>query len=394
MKKICIIHSALGLGGGTASMIDLVNMLRNKYDVLPCISKEAKDIISYLKSENIPFYLFQNQIPTFNYYSGSSSLIMRSSFANLLKFCKESAYINEIESLKPDAVIFNSVVTCLSGRKLGNNIKNICFVRETFRRTKIDLIYKTVLDKYFQGVCFIAENERRYLNLKKTMTTVIPDCLQPHEIKLFNKEEACKIEGLNTHKFNILFMGGVNPIKGLDVALKAINILGDEYFLIIAGYFDQDKLKISSILKHFINVAYASFMLRTRKYYFKAMKNQNISCIGFRKDISSLFCACDVLIFPSNKVHQPRPGIEAGEYKKTIVISDYEATKEYFIDGYNAVVFKPHDAEDLADKLIKLKYCKTIRDILGNNNYKMTKEKHNYAETNIRLQKFIDKCIS
>jgi len=44
MKRICIIHHPIGLGGVTSSMLDIVGILRDKYEVVPCISKEANDI--------------------------------------------------------------------------------------------------------------------------------------------------------------------------------------------------------------------------------------------------------------------------------------------------------------------------------------------------------------
>ncbi len=242
-------------------------------------------------------------------------------------------------------------------------------------------------------MCYIAEHERNYLNLQKKETAIIPDCLQPHGIELFSKEEACKIEGLDDRKFNILFMGGIDPIKGLDNVLKALSMLDDSVYLIVAGYLEEEMFKIVNILKHCLNLTYMKYMFRTRKYYIKAQRDKKLICKGFRSDISSLMCACDVVVFPSNKAHQPRPGIEAGEYKKTVIISDFEATKEYFIDGYNAVTFKPHDAKDLARNLVKIRNNKEILNKLGKNNYFMTKTKHNYKETKVKLQEFINKCV-
>lgn len=394
MKKICLIHHTGSFGGGTRSFIDILNMLKQYYHVIACIPKGSKALISILEQYQIEYYELNSGIPTFSYYSGGSSLVSRTILKGLLEFRNEQNFVAEITNLKPDILIFNSIVSCVAGRKFPPYIKKICFVRETFKQTVWDKIYCNILEKYFIGVCFIADHERKYIKLKKPITELIPDCLDPLDIKLYTKKEACKLENLDLKKFNILFLGGIDKIKGLNNILKAMEYLDKDCLLIIGGYFHNQDLEYKTIFAHFYNPNFVINRLKVKKYYYKQKKENRVLVTGFRNNISTLICACDIVVFPSNQAHQLRPGIEAGEYKKAVVISDFEATKEYFIDGYNALVFKPHNAKDLAEKICALKADEHLASLLGNNNYNMTKTAHNYFETQRKLIAFLNKCIS
>ena len=303
-------------------------------------------------------------------------------------------FAKEIMKLNPDTVIFNSIVTCISAGFIPKSVKKIAFVRETFNRTFIDRIYKKIFEDHFDGVCFIAKSESEYINLKNPTTTVIPDCLAPKEILILSKKEACNIERLDKEKFNILFLGGIEYIKGADIILKAISLLNDDYHLIVAGYFDEKQLSFKSLLKHWYSPRLLMNRLKIRIFYKKLNKRKQITCIGFKNDISSLMCSSDVVVFPSNKAHQSRPGIEAGEYMKTVIISDYEATREYFTNGYNAITFKPRNSKDLRNKIKYLNENHTLLNELGKNNYKMTRSKHDYYMTQIKLRDYLNKIIN
>ena len=83
-------------------------------------------------------------------------------------------------------------------------------------------------------------------------------------------------------------------------------------------------------------------------------------------------------MFPSTSVHQPRPCIEAGAYGKSVVISDYNETGEYFKDGFNAIVFAPGNSKELVEKIKKLYNNRDLLKELGEHNRIMTETKHNF----------------
>ena len=77
-------------------------------------------------------------------------------------------------------------------------------------------------------------------------------------------------------------------------------------------------------------------------------------------------------------MHQPRPCIEAGEYYKPVILSDYPETKEYFKEDYNALVFQPGNARELAYKIRYAEKHKSEMAKLGEHNRTMTETKHNF----------------
>ena len=131
------------------------------------------------------------------------------------------------------------------------------------------------------------------------------------------------------------------------------------------------------------------FLLRIRNCLRDKRITGKLEIIGYVNNISQLIEMADVLAFPSNVVHQLRPGIEAGYYKKPVILSDFEETKEYFIDGYNALVFQPGNAKGLADCIKRMYYDEKLRVTLGENNQKMTANYHNYEFVKSKLIAFL-----
>lgn len=393
MKTVCVLHHVSALGGGTKSFIDVLNMLKTKYNVIACVPKGSRDIIEILITCGIEYRELENPIPVLSYYSGGPLILSRTFISPLLRLINEKKLVNEILNINPDAIIFNSIVSTLIARNIPDKIIKIAFVRETFKNGFGTKIFKNILEKHFKGVCFIADHERKYIQLKKPVTEIIPDCLSPNEIFVTSTKESRKKLSIPNDKFVILYLGGSSYIKGADVILKAMSKLSDEYLLIFAGYFDERDLSIKNLAKHFYSLKYLLHHIKLRKAYMRVKAKNVVRNVGFCSDISGYMNACDVVVFPSNKAHQPRPAIEAGEYKKPVIISNFSATEEYFIDGYNALTFDPHSHKDLAKKILDFRNNPKKKFEYGLNNNEMTRRKHSYYETEKKLKSFIDRCF-
>ena len=63
-----------------------------------------------------------------------------------------------------------------------------------------------------------------------------------------------------------------------------------------------------------------------------------------------------------------------------MIISDYKETREYFKNGYNALTFKPGDADDLVSKIRYSYDHKAEMKQIGENNRKMTEKNHDFNE--------------
>lgn len=381
------------MGGGTKSFIDVANMLKKNYKVIACIPKGSKELIEILKHNKIAYHEFTVPIPVLNIYSGRPPILSKGFLGPFLNFRYKKTIIKELLSLHPEAIIYNSLVTSLLANSMPTTVKNICIVRETFTNSIINTIFSNNFKRHFKGVAFIAEHEKKKMNLANVKTIVIPDCLDPESVKsdIDAGDWSYKIP---KEKFTILFLGGMAQIKGINVLLKAMSYLGDEYHLIILGSFDETMLKVPFIVKRFFHLANVKFLISIKYYLGKLKSSNQVSHIGYINNIEPLINITDVLVFPSTSAHQPRPCIEAGYYSKAVIISDFEATKEYFINGYNALTFVPGNAKDLANKIKVLKDSPVLKKRLGSNNYLMTKEYHDYAKTKNKLIAFINECMN
>lgn len=394
MKRLLIIHHTGALGGGTKSLIDIAQMLKDEYEVAVCIPKGFNDFVKMLSEKNIQCIESNISIPFLSDYSGRPPFISREklnslmSLVNIRKFCKS------IMQYDPDAVIFNTIVTSVSAKYLPSSIVKICIDRETMVNPFSKYRYQRMFNKYINGAAFLSEYERAKFNSEKFQTAVIPDSVPVEDVSIEERQTARQREGLPPEKFIILYMGGSSLIKGPDIILKAINSLSDDYYLVIAGNFNKKSISVKSILKHLIIPAVAYRKISLRREYLKSIRRGNVSFVGNVASVSGLINSADAVVFPSVNVHQPRPCIEAGYYEKPVILSDYPETEEYFKDGYNALTFKPKSYKDLVQKIIYAKNNPDKMDEIGRNNRIMSFEKHNFSEIQHTLHQFINDVVS
>ena len=382
LKTICLIHHATMQGGGSKSLIDLANMLKEQYRVIVCIPKSDSNMKYDIMNQNLEIYEFKEKIPTLMSFSGGPPLISKNLIKTILAMKNVSVFCSEIEKLKPDAIFYNSIVSIICAPFFKNTINQFVIVRETLKNKITIGVYSYLLKKYFSGCCFIAGIEIKKLHLNNLPTLVVADSVQNVEMIDFDnteKQENCKL----------LFLGGGQRIKGAEVLLKSLPFVNEQFSLTIAGEFPNVNYKISWYLKHFASFGYWIYLKRLNNLLFQSEKKFDIKCIGYCNDVSSLIQNSDILIFPSTSVHQPRPCIEAGYFSKAVILSDYDETKEYFIDGYNAVTFKPGDYHMLAKKIDKLIINEEYRNMLGKNNQIMSHKYHSYEQIKRELLYFM-----
>lgn len=392
-QKICILHHTGMFGGGTKSFIDISKMLKDNFEVIACIPEDSKKLAEILVKDGIRVQYIKTKFPTFPIYSGGSNIFSRTMFKEILNWLNIDRFCKEINSINPDIVIFNSIITVISAIKLNRSIKKICFIRETVINNFAKKFFSNILNKYFAATCFLAEAEKDKLKLNKPKTVVIPDCMPHDDIKLEKVETAKKKLEIKNDDFCILYMGGDNLIKGPFVILEAMKQLKKGYKLIFIGGMSESVLSMKSILKTLFSVKHTLRKIRLKRAYDNIKNENNVIYIGYKHDISDYMNAADVVVFPSVCVHQPRPCIEAGYYKKPVIISDYEETKEYFIDGYNALTFKPGNSKELANKIRLLSCDKELREHIGINNYNESIEKHNFESVNRKLEEFLTESV-
>ncbi len=401
MAKIMVIHHGTSLGGGTISFLDVVDMLKGEHEVIACCPSPSKEFAEYAKRRGHNLLPINIPIPIFNHYSGGPSAFSRTFWKDFKNIKYKKDFKEFIQQHSPDIVIVNSSVMCMLGSIIQEcGIKSVCCVRETFVegafciRTKLMI---KMLNLNFDGVTFISNYDKNYADLKAPLTKVIADCLDFESYTKVDRSEACKNLMIPEDKFNILFAGGMSWIKGLDVMLNAVKELEekDDTFLIIAGAENLEKVKLNfkTIIKSIISRKEFLYARRIQKLLNDKKVASRIKFVGVQKNMSNCYSACDVVAFPSNVPHQARAVYESGIYSKTIIISDYNQTKEYVKNNVNGITFKVKDYRMLAEVIEKLNYNRKMVTELGKENEKMSSAQHNYDIEKVKLNKFIETII-
>lgn len=150
-------------------------------------------------------------------------------------------------------------------------------------------------------------------------------------------------EGLGIHfqpgKKYLLFFGQIKPVKGLDILLKAMADLPEDFVLVIAGRPHRDDFgKYQSIITN-LN-----------------LQNKVIPIIRFISDEERdfLFKKCDALVLPYRKIFQSGVLLMALSYGLPIVASDLDANKEIIMQNQNGCLFPDGNSKELAKQIVQL----------------------------------------
>ena len=380
MKTVVIVHHTCDWGGGTKSLLDLCEMLRDTYKVVVCIPHGNPEFSKKIVDFGCSAYEFSDPVPFVNIYSGSPPLISVISFRSLRSLTNIKRTGEEILSLNPDVVIFNSLVTAVTARFLSKKTKVICIDRETLTSDISIILYHKLLEGCLDAITFLSDYEKRKFHFSKPVSYVFPDCVHLEKLSDIDKKTARQREGVPEDKYTVLYMGGSAKIKGPDIILEAFNKLDNRFLLLFVGKVNEEKFSKNQLLHDSKYPGILRFKKRFIKYYYTLKGTPKLLETGLRDAVDDLIIASDLVVFPSTSVHQPRPCIEAGAYGKPVIISDYKETREYFKNGYNALTFKPGDADDLVSKIRYSYDHKAEMKQIGENNRKMTEKNHDFNE--------------
>lgn len=211
---------------------------------------------------------------------------------------------------------------------------------------------------------FIREDIKKYLSNKKIETVYLGSYKE-----LF--PDFRKSPEINKESLTILFFGRILPYKGIDVLIKALEILqekGLKIETIIAGRGELDKESLEKIKRLGIE-----------------FKNEWTS----NDELLSLLEKSDVLILPYKKGTQSGVISLGLAYGIPIIATKVGSFGEFIEDGFNGFLVKPNDPNDLAQKLEKIYFDREILLEMNDNALKFG-EKFSWANTTKELIKLLN----
>lgn len=378
MKKVLFIHFWSTLGGSSISLYNTWKSLNSKYDIVTYIPERPSDLYEFLKSKNLnakTYSFTSGQIP---YYNGGRSILDPVFWYFIISSIHQISFWKKIiEKENPDIIMVNSKVLCWLAPLFKGRI-SVCFVRETIKGDRSNFINRIInlFLEQFSIVSFLSEFDLHQANLKKAVSIVSPDILFPEDYEdTLGKTKACELLKIDSKSFNIAFVGGSSKIKGLDIAIESLKSLKNENIkLIIAG---DDFINNTNTRNQKFNILKCISMLKELNYSKKVRNiiNKNnlenmIAFVGVQKQMSIIYSASDILVFPMTIPHQSRPAFEVGIQSKPVIISDYINVHEFVKNGINGILFEPKNSVQLSNAIMKLKENRILLKEMGKSNYK------------------------
>lgn len=157
-------------------------------------------------------------------------------------------------------------------------------------------------------------------------------------------------------KFELLFLGLINPAKGifdlLEVLKENINEFSGKVLLHIGGNGNVDELK-QKIEEYGLSdmVAFEGFVSGDKK--------------------TELLQNCDAYILPSYVEGLPISILEAMSYKKPILSTPVGGIPEVVKDGVNGILFDPGDKNAIASAIIKLQQDNNLLKQMEKESYRI-----------------------
>lgn len=155
----------------------------------------------------------------------------------------------------------------------------------------------------------------------------------PSKKSCLSRVEACEHLGLDPSKKILLYFGLIRPYKGVELLVEAMEALGDDYQLIVAGeaYYSIDDLVLAS-----------------------ARQGERIQWhTRFIPDdeVPVYFKAADVLVLPYRNATQSGVTAQGIYYGVPAIVSDVGGLSEYVEAGKTGLLFRPNNVRALVQAI-------------------------------------------
>lgn len=281
-----------------------------------------------------------------------------------------------IAAFKPDvvhALLFHANLACrlvcpLAGvppRKL------ICEIQTV----EIERLWHLALDRWTHALCrleignspSVVEHLHRAAGLPPAKLRVVAGGVDVEHMERCDAVSKAEL-GIAEHEHLLLWVGRLDPVKGLDDLLDALAAVNREepVQLILLG---------DGSHRAHLEARIRSLGLRDRA-----------RLLGVRHDVPRFLKACDVFVFPSHTEGLPNALLEAMAAACPIVCTDVPGNRDLIRDGHNGLCVPPRNARALADGIVRLLRDREWAARLGAQAQDDAKRQHNAGDMILRYQ--------
>ncbi len=275
--------------------------------------------------------------------------------------------MKEIKKLKPDVVHFQGThpLYCLGALHTQRNFPTLITVhgimsvemdlhmeKSGFLRFFSKFIERRALSKIKNIIVVAPQVEELIKEMTNSKTYMIPNGV---DVKHIKEIKPLKLKTSN----NLIFVGNLVRIKGLDMLIEAFSIiknqLSNSKLLIVGNGNDEEYLKnLVSDLNLKDNIEFLGFMSGDQKF--------------------SYIKSADILVLPSLWESLPIVVLEGMACGKPVVATNVGGIPFLIKDGVNGLLVKPGNIEELAQKLLILLKNKSLQKEMGKQSLEMIKD--------------------
>lgn len=344
MVKVLKVNPYSGIGGGEEVMFSIVQGLRNEFEFI-IASPEG-------------FYLEKYKRLNVKIYKLSSVL-----FKDISKVCRiikrEQPEILHAHGTRAAVLARTAMFFVKKKPKLIYTIHGFHIAKKNWIVTKILLLFERFLNRRTNIAVCVSESDKKevlkYKTIEESRVLIIKNGI---DLKKFERIDKTKTENTKQRLkldgyFTIITIGRLHEPKDYYTILKALKITLNRIFnikLLIAG---DGPLKDSLVRE------------------VKSLRlNNYVKFLGFCRNVPVLINLSDVVILSTKGEGLPLVPIEVGAGRKPIIASDVEGVREVVLNNKTGYLFKKGDAEDLAEKILKLYQDEKLRIRMGEEGYK------------------------
>jgi len=338
-KKVLVIDSSAGPGGGQRIAFDICSKLSERFDQVVASPKGPYN--EKYASIGVPIHILPDGFP-----AGEINRIVRDEKPDI------------IHAHGTRAAMWARASKAFWGNRqpLVYTLHGLHIAKRPFPKKQALLFLERAMNRWTDALVCVSDDDRaevlRYGLIDPKKLGVIKNGIDVDAFQASAKGAGQIRKSLAPEGRTVICsVGRLHPQKDFSTLLKALKeVNGNErgYYLLIAG--DGPLRKPLEKEAEGLGIA------------------QDVKFLGFREDVAAIMAASDIVVLSSNWEAFGLVCIEAGAVERPIIASDIEGVREAVKDGVTGYLFKKGDPMDLAEK-IRLLSSKECRDRLGHAGY-------------------------
>jgi len=218
--------------------------------------------------------------------------------------------------------------------------------------------------------------------VNETKIHIVPHGNYLHALlPLTDQEEARKRLGISPRAPVILFFGQIKEVKGLDIllqAMPAVLLKHPNAILLVAGR----PWKID----------YAEYQDLIEKLGINDVCISHVHYIP-DEDVPLYYSAATVVVLPYRRIYQSGVLLMAMSYGLPVIASDLEGMSEIIKHGYNGLLFKQGNSDDLAPVLEKVLSDSIFATVIGQNGREYVELCHDWSKIGIQTKTIYNQVV-